>query len=260
MVRWDFEKGGLQSWKRIAYGNNQAFTCQPMRLPTKHFWGCSGCGKSGGTCSCHGRYAIISNECSKGTRSNSWTGILESPTMTLRKNSYITLLVGGGRHAFYGDLYKPSKDIAAVTLEVFQSTSKKWTVVNSATGEDSDQMRQVVWGSLGESYDGLKARIRIYDTAKGQWGHIAVDDVKFRPSGGALWLQGGLIHKRWPFGSCDKWKQCPQNTMDGDRGTSYTRTGGQSFTVDMGQCFSVSGFSSFQAKGSHAARDVVLQV
>jgi fructan beta-fructosidase len=86
------------------------------------------------------------------------TGSLTSPEFSIER-PYVCFLVGGGKHE--------NETGAELLIE-----GKR---VRSATGHDSPQLRWVSWNV--SEFKGKKAAFRIFDSAKGAWGHISVDHV-----------------------------------------------------------------------------------
>ncbi len=86
------------------------------------------------------------------------TGSLTSPPFEISKK-WIVFLIGGGRH--------PNE--TGIELLVEGKT------VKAATGEDSGQLRWESW-DVGQ-WAGKTAVLRIFDRAKGGWGHINIDQI-----------------------------------------------------------------------------------
>jgi fructan beta-fructosidase len=86
------------------------------------------------------------------------TGAITSPPFEINRR-YLAFLIGGGRHA----------EETGVELLVDGKS------VRSATGADSGELRWESWdvGTL----QGEQATLRIFDRAKGDWGHINVDQI-----------------------------------------------------------------------------------
>jgi hypothetical protein len=87
-------------------------------------------------------------------------GELRSPTFTVAAGD-ARLKVGGGNDA--ANLYVALVDAAS------------GTILEKATGTNSEKMRWVVWDVT--RYAGRQAYVRIYDGATGGWGHINADDI-----------------------------------------------------------------------------------
>ncbi|HPO13897.1 MAG TPA: GH116 family glycosyl hydrolase [Candidatus Hydrogenedentes bacterium] len=79
-------------------------------------------------------------------------------------HDYLHILIGGGKH----------KEETCVNLIIGEK------VVESATGENTEQLKFVTWDM--RPYRRKKAHIEIIDTNQGGWGHILVDDIVFSNS------------------------------------------------------------------------------
>lgn len=86
------------------------------------------------------------------------TGAITSSPFELNRR-YLAFLIGGGRHA----------EETGVELLVDGKS------VRSATGADSSELRWESW-DIG-SLQGQQATLRIFDRAKGDWGHINLDQI-----------------------------------------------------------------------------------
>lgn len=86
------------------------------------------------------------------------TGTLTSPEFSIEK-AYITFLICGGKHE-----NETGAELLIDGKRVF-----------AATGNDSPQFQWVTWDV--KSLQGKKATFRIFDSAKGAWGHINIDHV-----------------------------------------------------------------------------------
>lgn len=86
------------------------------------------------------------------------TGSLTSPSFEINR-PYVAFLIGGGRHD--GE--------TGVELLVDGKS------VRSATGADSGELRWESWDV--RDLKGKKAVLRIFDRARGSWGHINVDQI-----------------------------------------------------------------------------------
>ena len=82
-----------------------------------------------------------------------------SAPFKINKNN-IRFLIGGGR--------MPGK--ICVNLLV------KDIIVRSATGNDSEELRPVLWDV--KEYRGKMARLQIVDSSSEGWGHILVDSIQ----------------------------------------------------------------------------------
>ncbi|MBX3445037.1 MAG: glycoside hydrolase family 32 protein [Planctomyces sp.] len=84
------------------------------------------------------------------------TGSLTSPLFEVTRG-HLAFLIGGGRH--------PGNTGAELLVDG-QS-------VRNATGDNSGQLRWVTWNV--EEFRGREARVRLFDRATGDWGHINAD-------------------------------------------------------------------------------------
>lgn len=91
-------------------------------------------------------------------RGDAATGSLTSPPFQLNRK-FVAFLISGGRH---------DGETGAELIVDGQT-------VHRATGSDSGDFRWVSWDVSGRQ--GQEARIRVFDTATGGWGHINVDQV-----------------------------------------------------------------------------------
>ena len=86
------------------------------------------------------------------------TGTLTSPPFEINRH-FLAFLIGGGRHE------------GQTGIELLVDGKS----VHRATGADSGQLRWESWDV--SSLRGMPAQIRIFDQAKGAWGHINIDHV-----------------------------------------------------------------------------------
>lgn len=96
------------------------------------------------------------------------TGTLTSPEFTIER-PFIAFLISGGKHE--------NETGAELLID-----GKR---VRSATGHDAPAMRWESWDV--REFKGKKAKFRVFDQAKGAWGHINIDQVMLteRPRGGS---------------------------------------------------------------------------
>lgn len=85
-------------------------------------------------------------------------GTITSPEFTISRK-YVTFLIGGGRH--------PGQTGAELLVD--------GKSVRTATGIDSDVLEWRSWDVA--EYSGKQARVRLFDKATGDWGHIDVDHL-----------------------------------------------------------------------------------
>jgi len=109
----------------------------------------------------NGKPFIGTCEDGRGWFDDTYTGTLVSPTFVTTKSS-IHLLVGGGS----GD---------TVGVELIDEKGQRLAV---ARGNDDERMHEVTWSTA--ALKGKKLRIRIFDNAKGPWGHINVGNIQCR--------------------------------------------------------------------------------
>jgi fructan beta-fructosidase len=93
------------------------------------------------------------------------TGTITSPDLTISKD-HLNLLVGGGDHPYPGSADNPP---TAVNLVV------DGQVVDTATGQDSEQLNWVSWDVA--ALRGRTAHIEVVDRNTGGWGHVLVDQI-----------------------------------------------------------------------------------
>ncbi len=103
--------------------------------------------------------------------SDSATGMIASPPFEINRR-FLSFLIGGGRHE------------GETGLELIVDAK----MVRSATGANSGELRWESWDV--SAYQGMQATIRIYDRAKGEWGHINLDQILLtdkQRTGTVLW-------------------------------------------------------------------------
>jgi len=91
-------------------------------------------------------------------RGDGTQGTLTSPEFRIDR-PYLVFLIGGGRH--------PNQ----TGMELLIDGQR----VRAVTGSDSEAMRWHSWDV--RDFAGKTARLRIFDTATGGWGHILVDEI-----------------------------------------------------------------------------------
>lgn len=102
---------------------------------------------------------------------DSATGAITSPPFEINRR-FLAFLIGGGKHE------------GETGLELLVDGKS----VRSATGADSGQLRWESWDV--SALRGKQAAIRVFDRAKGNWGHINVDQIlqtDQRQTGTGLW-------------------------------------------------------------------------
>ncbi|MDG2122101.1 MAG: LamG domain-containing protein [Verrucomicrobiales bacterium] len=189
---WNFESGDLTGWSVVdtTHGDNTVFSSggQPADLP--------------------GDNANIAATAEGGHYVRTWdgeagglgfsdgpTGIIESDEFVIGPEANFEFLVGGGGHQFRGDPDAPEVDMTAFTLEI-EVAPGDWEAVMEASGfspGDGNLFREGFWDA--GQYEGETARLRIYDTHSGGWGHIDVDNVRYStiPEPTVLGLLGGVF-------------------------------------------------------------------
>jgi arabinan endo-1,5-alpha-L-arabinosidase len=111
-----------------------------------------------------GKYFIGTTETggtSRGDFDDKLTGELCSKPFPIKRN-FITLLVGGGND--------PENLFISLVRE------EDGYVIQKATGNDSEEMKQIYWDV--SDHIGKLCHFRIVDNSKGDWGHINVDDIR----------------------------------------------------------------------------------
>ena len=145
-IRFDFETGDLQGW-RIVEGAFDKTICD---LAFFHLYPDRAYNKQG-------EYFLNTHEKSDGNRTDTFTGIIESPVFSL-KDAEISFLVGGGNN--------PSLYVTLCNLDGDE--------ILTARGNNTEIMQRIFWDAseLVEQ----KCFLRIVDNYKGGWGHITFDD------------------------------------------------------------------------------------
>ena len=154
-LHFDFETGDLQGWK-VVEGQFDRLIChreffhnQP-EVPYNN----------------EGRYYLNTLELSDGSRTDTMTGVLESPVFVLDVGS-VSFLIGGGSHR---DTY--------VALCVNDGSE-----VQKASGKNTEVMQRIRWDV--DELIGKRIFLRIVDGNRGGWGHETFDD--FRAHGQIDW-------------------------------------------------------------------------
>jgi hypothetical protein len=227
---WDFETGTLAGWTATGtafntqptYGDNTAArpvysrtvpagaaAPQDDPLMSTLFTDIPGASEYAGL---RGTYWIgtyenrpTAGDAPGGVQGDSPMGTLESDPFRV-DGDWIAFLVGGGCRItdtyvellVDGGLVNGFDAIETALPNVGQtvggnSRSRTGARVKRTTGRCEETMRRVVWDV--RLYRGLNARIRIVDGSSADWGHIAVDDIRFG------WAQGGAL--AGAGGSCD---------------------------------------------------------
>ncbi|HBO44086.1 MAG TPA: hypothetical protein DD670_09160, partial [Planctomycetaceae bacterium] len=175
---WDAESGDLTGWNIVEGSENpeagqQWFSANPYS--TDRF-------------NIQGQYMFRTYEGGSGDRG---MGILETDSFTLGENAKFTMYLNGGsgrwQYDWDPDTILATRDAAenqsllltAVTLEVLVSSEEEadWEVIRDASGcRSADMMYDVTWDGL-EDYEGMTARIRIYDLNRDGWGSLNVDNI-----------------------------------------------------------------------------------
>ncbi len=146
-VVFDFESGDLQGWK-VVEGSFDTFVCD--RRVFHH---------SNKPYNNHGKIFLSTLEQKNGRPNDTYTGVAESPVVTLA-GPKIQLLVGGGKHK---DTY-----VALCTLDGKE--------VAYARGGNTQTMRAVEWNV--PQLVGKPVFLRIFDGNTGGWGHVTLDHVR----------------------------------------------------------------------------------
>ncbi|MCB9234669.1 MAG: membrane dipeptidase [Bacteroidia bacterium] len=109
-----------------------------------------------------------------GVQGNEPTGSLLSPAFVLASD-YITFLIGGGesRDSLRLELLVKEPRWGQVILD-----DERYRSVRYATGSNNDLLQRGEWEV--REFFGRECRIRITDEARGAWGHINVDDIRFQ--------------------------------------------------------------------------------
>lgn len=140
----DFESGTIPScWKQTeGYANT-------FKVSNDTTWW-------GGTYSQDGK-----NFLTTGKNGDAYSGILKSDYFKLSGDGKISFLIGGGN-------YPTSEYLALVD-------GATGTKLFSATGTDSETLRQVIWDA--SKYVGKVVYLEIADESQSSWGHINLDDI-----------------------------------------------------------------------------------
>ena len=101
------------------------------------------------------------------TKSDKPMGKLTSESFTISR-PYIVFLVGGGKD--------PQTESVNLLVD--------GNVVKSASGQDDEVLRQVVWDV--KDIQGKQAQVQIVDQSSGPWGHILADNFAFADNTAAL--------------------------------------------------------------------------
>ncbi len=88
------------------------------------------------------------------------TGTMLSPEFVINRD-YLHFLIAGGNHPGETEIRLVVND----------------TIVRSTTGDNSENLKWVVWDLSGESIQGATGRVEIADLTSGGWGHICVDQL-----------------------------------------------------------------------------------
>jgi len=142
----NFETGSLKEWKRSGRAWGGRAVSQP--LPNQGVVSRYG-----------GRYYASSFH-----GGDDSTGTLTSKEFEITGNMLTFRLSGGNSKELRVELLVDGK------------------VVRSATGMQSERMREVVWSVA--AWAGQRGRIRLVDEAKGSWGHLNVDELWLHESSG----------------------------------------------------------------------------
>ena len=147
-VKWDFESGALDGWTVVS-GN---LGKQPSSNDNDRW---------GGSFGKHGKYFLGTFEDGNKPIGDQVTGEIRSPVFVVNTDA-IGLLVGGGKDA--GQTY-----VALCDAENDKELMK-------VAGKDAEAMEDVVW-DVSKLKD-KRLYLKVVDKAKGQWGHINLDNVR----------------------------------------------------------------------------------
>ncbi|MCA9236827.1 MAG: glycoside hydrolase family 32 protein [Planctomycetales bacterium] len=209
----DFETGALDGWKQIG----DAFQFQPTKGDNSRARGRESSGHDG-------EYWIGGFEKygGRGGRpgdvfTDDATGRLVSPEFTIKKR-YITFLVGGGN--------RPGETGVRLVCDGAERTL--------ATGADSETL--LPCSCDVSEFQGKRARLVVFDEARGSWGHVNVDsfcaaDEPLPDSMGAFALAEGIpteagpncsynqpLRPQFHFTACQGWLNDPNGMVyDGEK-------------------------------------------
>jgi uncharacterized protein (DUF608 family) len=104
-------------------------------------------------------------------------GRLQSPEFVVRR-PFVTFRIGGGN------------DDERLTLSLALLRPRGHQIVRSATGRDSERLRQACWDV--REFLGRRAVLLIHDRSTAGWGHINVDEIRFTDAPPAAVLPNAL--------------------------------------------------------------------
>jgi hypothetical protein len=169
-LAYDFESGDLTGWNLVAngHGPDNLFTVAGNE-PVSN----SRIGPKQGTFYLDG-YSSGANGDGDGH-----SGIIETDSFILGANAQITMVVGGGDHAWAGDPDAPVANLAGIGLERLVGPGD-WENIHWETGGGNALTARAFDAS---AYEGDTVRLRYYDTHIGGWGWTGVDDIQISSAG-----------------------------------------------------------------------------